>query len=406
MVARRPVGTAPAAAAAAACDGAQDVFVALDAAQKLAGARVTAFARLDAGRDGAAMRTAWAPVSAAADEAAGRFLATLDRHPVDDTARPADLAAAAGAFTAARDALTAVRARVDGFVATHEVLLARVERAYATLGPATTAAAGAAAAARSAAAAARSAGMDSAELGHALAALDDVGGQLAQGASVHGLAATLALAARVTAAAAEVSGVAHGLARDRDAAAAALGSLPTRREVVAHRIAALAPVMSRLRRQYAARTFADVAQDPGRAQDLADRASERAAAVQRLLADGHTTEAAAAAAAARQLYAEAETACAEVTARLELLDRAAADPRATAQHAWFVIKDAQRLVTSRGPGAAPAWAARLDGAAHQLEGAEAALADGIHPDYLRFIVALDSARDTAAAVVAEVRRHP
>jgi len=29
----------------------------------------------------------------------------------------------------------------------------------------------------------------------------------------------------------------------------------------------------------------------------------------------------------------------------------------------------------------------------------------VHPDYLRFIVALDSARDTAAAVIAEVRQQ-
>lgn len=391
--------------ATAARDAAQDVFVGLDRAQKLGAARVLAFARLDAGPEGARLKAAWAPLAGAADEAAARFLATLDRYPVAEHATAQDLRAAAGAYTAARQALTGVTERVESFLRSHDQLLQRVERAYATLGPATASAASAVAGARASAAATRAAGLDSAELARALTALDDAAGLLAQGATVHGLAQTLRLAEAATAAAGTVDAVVAALARDRDTAAAALGSLPTRREIVAHRIAALAPVLSRLRREYAARSFADVAQDPAHAQDLADRASVRAAEVQSLLSTGRTTEAAAAAAGARRLYAEAEAACTEVTDRLQLLDRASTDPHGTARQAWFVIRDAQRLVRSRGAAAHPGWAARLDGAALQLQGAEEALVDGVHPDYLRFIVALDSARDTAAAVIAEVRQQ-
>ena len=391
--------------AGAARDAAQDSLVDLDTAQKTTAARVLAFANLDAGPDGAAMRTSWAAVATAADEASSRFLATLDRYPVDDRRTPAELAAAAGAFEAARSALAGIRAQVEAFTRTNELLLARVERAYATLGPATAAAAAAVGQARAAATAARADGMDSTELARSLAALDEVAADLARGASVHGLAGTLRLAERAQAAAGVVRAAATALVRDRELAANALGSLPTRREVVGHRIAALAPAMSRLRREYAERCFDDVAHNPARARALADRAGEQAAQVQQLLASGRTGEAALAATAARRLFNEADAACAEVTERLALLDRAATDPHGAARQAWFVIRDAQRLVTARGPGAPPAWAARLDGAAHQLEGAEKALVDGVHPDYLRFIIALDSARDTAAAVVADIRAH-
>jgi hypothetical protein len=391
--------------ASAARDSAQDALVDLDTAQKTTAARVAAFANLDGGPDGAAMRSAWGSVAAAADEASSRFLATLDRYPVDERRTPAELAAAAGAFEAARTALGGVRARVESFTRTNEVLLSRVERAYATLGPATADAATAVSEARAAAAAARADGLASPELTRVLAALDEVAGELARGASVHGLAGTLRLADRARAAAGAVRAEAAALVRDREVAAHALTSLPTRRDVLLNRIAALAPVMSRLRREYAERCFDDVARNPERARVLVERAGEQAEQVQALLAAGQTTAAAAAVSAARRLYAEAEAACVEVTERLALLDRAAADPHGTARQAWFVIRDAQRLVTARGPGAPPAWAARLDGAAHQLEGAEKALVDGVHPDYLRFIIALDSARETAAAVVAEARNH-
>lgn len=391
--------------ALAARDAAQDAFVALDAAQQLTAARVLAFANLDGGRDGAAMQTAWAAVTGAADDCSSRFLATLDQYPVDDRRTPADLATAAGAFEAAHRAVSAVLARVETFTRSNEVLLTRVEQAYATLGPATAAAAAAAGRARDGAAAVRRDGTDSAELGRALAVLDERSTELARGASVHGVAATLRLAEQVRAAAGAVAAQTTAVARDRELATGALGSLPTRREVVDHKIAALAPVMSRLRQEYAERCFDDVARNPAQARAAADRAGEQAGLVERLLAGGHPAEAAAAASAARRLFGEAEAACAEVAERLELLDRAAADPHGTARQAWFVIRDAQRLVTARGPGAPPAWAARLDGAAHQLEGAERALVDGVHPDYLRFIIALDSARDTAAAVIADIRSH-
>jgi len=213
--------------ATAARDAAQDVFVALDRAQKLGAARVLAFARLDAGPEGARLKAAWAPVAAAADEAAARFLATLDRYPVVEHAAAQDLRSAAGAYTAARQALTAVTERVESFLRSHDQLLQRVERAYATLGPATASAASAVAGARASAAATRAAGLDSAELAHALGSLDDAAGLLAQGATVHGLAETLRLAGAATAAAGTVDAVVAALARDRDTAAAALGSLPT-----------------------------------------------------------------------------------------------------------------------------------------------------------------------------------
>ena len=106
---------------------------------------------------------------------------------------------------------------------------------------------------------------------------------------------------------------------------------------------------------------------------------------------------------ARAKLTEAEQLVDAVTDRLRLLREVRSDPAAKANAVRFRLRDAQRLVVSRG--LVPEWGSVLDAQVDRIDRITEQLT-GRHPDYWTYLQSLDSVGEFVSGVVTRIRHQP
>ncbi|UGQ14073.1 hypothetical protein LO772_10980 [Yinghuangia sp. ASG 101] len=391
------------AAAATAREAAGEAFLRLDSAQRdlrISLETVRAVEPSAAGDD--ALRR-FGALSDAVDEASAAYIAAMDRHPLDAE----DLET--GAYEAARRELDAVARRLDAvgaelerFAGSIGPMIARADAALAQLVPKTEQARQTVRAADEAARTAVRERVAPASYERKTAELHAELAELEKGAAAHGVAGTLALAARVTETAQALYDEAERLPRLRDDVTRRLSSLRTRAQAVASRAENLEPALSRLRQGYSAACWTDL-EGAGalvaRSVEVAEaRLDEAATAITaRAWADAVSRLAT-----ARATLGNADDAMAAVHDRLRDLDEVARDPGAEIERTRFALRDAQRLAVGDRATAEDKYARRLDALVFRLE-AVGTDADTPHPDWWRFLSETRAIRSEIGRIVQQIR---
>ncbi len=376
-------------------------FFQMDEGQRRVVDRLTFAAHVDGGRRGQALLDRLQPASAEADAAAGQWLA-LGEGADPELELDADAyERTASEYAAVRDRLTAAREALERLLVELGPERGTIEQALSAVTPKVAAARQAIREAETAVAALRSAGLPPAAAEEVLAQVHARAQVLEEGASVHGITATLATATEVAGLAAEARRRAEELPRQRDDTARRLVSVRTRLEAASGKGARLDSGLSALRRGYVENSWRDLSDAPVRfatalkeAAGLlaeAEKASHRLAYPDALrLLEG-----------ARGALTRADEQVRLVTERLSTLDSLQADPRALIGPVQFSLKDAQRLLLAEGP-PDPARVRQLDALVARLEALPGML-QRAHPDYYGFLQELEAIKAGIARAIDEIR---
>ncbi|MEU0257038.1 hypothetical protein ABZ299_32225 [Streptomyces sp. NPDC006184] len=391
--------------AQAAKDAAAAAFYELDTAQRDLRISVETITAVD---DSPAARRAASDFEALGrriDEASGQYIQAIDAHDLDHDGLEAAAAARARAeLTAARDELVRVRQDLDRFGASLEPLLGSAETALARLAPAVERARQSLLAASNALDAVRQHGLRADELAARLAALSPELTRLNQGAGQHGVAPTLERAERVQREAGAIRAEAGRLPEKAAEIDHRLVSLRTRAQALTTRAGQVQPVLSELRRRFAATCWQDLQHVPEQAAENVRQAELKLREAQEARDAQRWPDATALLSTVRALLNTTDDAVSAAGDRLTRLNAVQKDPHQEIERTRFALRDAQRLAMTGRTTPDPRDARPLDDAVARLERAIGTL-EGRHPDYWHFLTETDAVRQAAARVVSRIREE-
>ncbi|WP_086694156.1 hypothetical protein [Streptomyces recifensis] len=392
--------------AQAAKDAAAAAFYELDTAQRDLRISVETISAVD---DSPAARRAVADFEALGrriDEASQRYIQAVDAQDLDRD----DLDAAAAnrartELTAAKDELVRVKGELDRFSASLGPLLGSAETRLARLAPAVERARQALLGASNALDAVREKRLGADDLAARLAALSPELTRLNQGAGQHGVAATLERAERVQREAGAIRAEAERLPERAAEIDRRLVSLSTRAQALTTRSGQVEPVLSELRRRFAAACWQDLQHVPEQAAENVRQAERKLAEARAAREAQRWPDATSLLSTVRALLNTTDEAVSAAGDRLARLNAVQKDPRQEIERTRFALRDAQRLAMTGRTAPDPRHARPLDEAVARLDRAVAALDSGRHPDYWHFLTETEAVRGTVARVVAQIREE-
>ncbi|MET7455491.1 hypothetical protein ABZT03_27090 [Streptomyces sp. NPDC005574] len=391
--------------AQAAKDAAAAAFYELDTAQRDLRISIETITAVD---DSPAARRAVADFEAIGgrvDEASSRYIDAVDAHDLDRDDLEAHTAAQARTrLTAAKDELGRVKQELDRFSDGLGPLLGKAETQLARLAPAVERARQGLLAASNALDTVRASGLTADDLAARLAALAPELTKLNQGAGQHGVPGTLERAERV-AREAEAVRVEAGRLPERAAETDhRLVSLRTRAEALTTRAGQVEPVLSELRRRFAAECWQDLQHVPELAGENVRQAELKLKEAQAARDAQRWPDATALLSTARALLNTTDESVSAAGDRLRRLNAVQKDPQQEIDRTRFAIRDAQRLAMAGRNTPDPRQARPLDDAVARLDRAVATL-EGRHPDYWHFLVETEAVRQSVARVVSQIREE-
>ncbi|MGW5044288.1 hypothetical protein [Streptomyces griseoluteus] len=392
--------------AQAAKDAAAAAFYELDTAQRDLRISIETISAVD---DSPAARRTVADFEALGrriDEASQTYIQAVDAQDLDRD----DLDAAAAnrartELTAAKDELVRVKGELDRFSASLGPLLGSAETRLARLAPAVERARQALLGASNALDAAREKRLGADDLAARLAALSPELTRLNQGAGQHGVAATLQRAERVQREAGAIRAEAERLPERAAEIDRRLVSLSTRAQALTTRSGQVEPVLSELRRRFAAACWQDLQHVPEQAAENVRQAERKLAEARAAREAQRWPDATSLLSTVRALLNTTDEAVSAAGDRLARLNAVQKDPRQEIERTRFALRDAQRLAMTGRTAPDPRHARPLDEAVARLDRAVAALDSGRHPDYWHFLTETEAVRGTVARVVAQIREE-
>ncbi|MGW3173192.1 hypothetical protein [Streptomyces sp. NPDC001153] len=392
--------------AQAAKDAAAAAFYELDTAQRDLRISIETITAVD---DSPAARRAVADFEALGrriDEVSQRYIQAVDAHDLDrDDLEAAAASRARAELTSAKDELVRVKQELDRFGSSLGPLLGTAETQLARLAPAVERARQALLGASNALDAVRERGLRADDLAARLAALSPELTRLNQGAGQHGVAQTLERAERVQREAGAIRAEAERLPEKAAEIDHRLVSLRTRAQALTTRAAQVDPVLSELRRRFAAACWQDLQHVPEQAGENVRQAELKLRDAQAARDAQRWPDATSLLSTVRALLNTTDEAVSAAGDRLARLNAVQKDPQAEIERTRFAIRDAQRLAMTGRTTPDPRHARPLDDAVARLERAIASLETGRHPDFWHFLTETDAVRQTAAAVVAQIREE-
>lgn len=339
------------------------------------------------------------------DEVSQRYIQTVDAHDLDrDDLEASAASRARSELTAAKDELLRVKQELDQFGNSLAPLLGKAETQLARVAPGVERARQALLAASNALDAVREKGLRADDLAGRLAALSPELTKLNQGAGQHGVQQTLERAERVQREAGAIRAEAARLPELAAEIDHRLVSLRTRAQALTTRAGQVDPVLSELRRRFAAACWQDLQQVPEQAVQNVRQAELKLREAQSAREAQRWPDATSLLSTVRALLNTTDEAVSAAGDRLTRLNAVQKDPQAEIERTRFAIRDAQRLAMSGRAAPDPRHAAPLDEAVGRLERAVATL-EGRHPDYWHFLTETDAVRRAAAGVVARIREE-
>ncbi|MGW5335880.1 hypothetical protein [Streptomyces bauhiniae] len=392
--------------AQAAKDAAAGAFYELDTAQRDLRISIETISAVD---DSPAARRTVADFEALGrriDEASQTYIQAVDAQDLDrDDLDAATANRARTELTAAKDELDRVKGELDRFATSLGPLLGSAETRLARLAPAVERARQALLGASNALDAVREKRLNADDLAARLAALSPELTKLNQGAGQHGVAATLERAERVQREAGAIRAEAERLPERAAEIDRRLVSLGTRAQALTTRSGQVEPVLSELRRRFAAACWQDLQHVPEQAAENVRQAERKLTEARAAREAQRWPDATSLLSTVRALLNTTDEAVSAAGDRLTRLNAVQKDPRQEIERTRFALRDAQRLAMTGRTAPEPRHARPLDEAVARLDRAVAALDSGRHPDYWHFLTETEAVRNTVARVVAQIREE-
>nr|WP_239072634.1 hypothetical protein [Streptomyces bauhiniae] len=392
--------------AQAAKDAAAAAFYELDTAQRDLRISIETISAVD---DSPAARRAVADFEALGrriDEASQTYIQAVDAQDLDrDDLDAATANRARTELTAAKDELVRVKGELDRFATSLGPLLGSAETQLARLAPAVERARQALLGASNALDAVREKRLAADDLAARLAALSPELTKLNQGAGQHGVAATLERAERVQREAGAIRAEAERLPERAAEIDRRLVSLGTRAQALTTRSGQVEPVLSELRRRFAAACWQDLQHVPQQAAENVRQAERKLTEARAAREAQRWPDATSLLSTVRALLNTTDEAVSAAGDRLTRLNAVQKDPRQEIERTRFALRDAQRLAMTGRSAPDPRDARPLDEAVARLDRAVAALDSGRHPDYWHFLTETEAVRNTVARVVTQIREE-
>lgn len=391
------------AAATSAQGRAAVALLTLDNAQRSAFSHLDFLANVDAGPIAERIRTAWAPVTMAADAAIHDYLDALEQWDVTTDLEVEQASAAAAGFESHAAAMTAATADIAAFSERFTPDFVSVTRTLEQLVPRRVAAEQAVQQARAVLVAAQEQGL-LARRAHTLLerAVEQL--QVVQAGPVrYGMEPVVRACGHAVAAAHDAMHDVEQLPGLRRRVLTTITSLRTRLAAVEWRAEqGSSEVMRLLRVGYVEGCWRDVEGGARQAEVALDLARYELDAAMRAASDGEQRwdDALAGLARTRAALGEAEEHVDGPRDRLALLQTVSADPAAVHARARFAVRDAQKLLMA-GP-VDGRHARLLDALAARLDQTETVLGR-THPDWLDYAHTLDAIADEARGLVVDIR---
>lgn len=243
------------------------------------------------------------------------------------------------------------------------------------------------------------------DLAARLAAVSPELTRLNQGAGQHGVAATLERAERVQREAGAIRAEAERLPERAAEIDRRLSSLSTRAQALTTRSGQVEPVLSELRRRFAAACWQDLQHVPEQAAENVRQAERKLNEARAAREAQRWPDATSLLSTVRALLNTTDEAVSAAGDRLTRLNAVQKDPRQEIERTRFALRDAQRLAMTGRTAPDPRHARPLDEAVARLDRAVAALDSGRHPDYWHFLTETEAVRGTVARVVAQIREE-
>nr|WP_202459920.1 hypothetical protein [Streptomyces sp. SID1328] len=392
--------------AQAAKDAAAAAFYELDTAQRDLRISIETISAVD---DSPAARRAVADFETLGrriDEASQTYIQAVDAQDLDrDDLDSAVANRARSELTAAKDELVRVKGELDRFSTSLGPLLGSAETRLARLAPAVERARQALLGASNALDAVREKRLGADDLAARLAALSPELTRLNQGAGQHGVAATLERAERVQREAGAIQAEAERLPERAAEIDRRLVSLSTRAQALTTRSGQVEPMLSELRRRFAAACWQDLQHVPEQAAENVRQAERKLAEARAAREAQRWPDATSLLSTVRALLNTTDEAVSAAGDRLARLNAVQKDPRQEIERTRFALRDAQRLAMTGRTAPDPRHARPLDEAVARLDRAVAALDSGRHPDYWHFLTETEAVRGTVARMVAQIREE-
>lgn len=391
--------------AQAAKDAAAAAFYELDTAQRDLRISIETITAVDSSPGARRAVDDFAALGRRIDEVSNQYINAVDAHDLDRDDLDASVASRARAeLTAAKDVLVRVKGELDRFEQSLRPLLDTAETQLARLAPAVERARHALLGASTALDAVRASGLRADELAARLASLGPELTKLNQGAGQHGVPETLQRADRVLRDAEAVRAEAEQLPAKAAEIDRRLVSLRTRAQALTTRAGGVDPVLSELRRRFAAACWQDLQQVPEQAAVSVRQAEEKLKEAAKARDEQRWADATSRLSTVRALLNSTDEAVSAAGDRLQRLNAVAKDPQQEIQRTRFAIRDAQRLAMSGRNTPDPRHARPLDDSVARLDRAIASL-EGRHPDYWHFLTETEAVRRTVADVVSRIREE-
>ncbi|MFJ9028676.1 hypothetical protein ACIRQP_09150 [Streptomyces sp. NPDC102274] len=391
--------------AQAAKDAAAAAFYELDTAQRDLRISIETITAVDSSPGARRAAEGFAALGQRIDEVSHGYIEAVDAHDLDrDDLEPSAASKARNELTKAKDELIRVKGDLDRFEQGLGPLLDKAETQLARLAPAVERARQALLAASNALDAVRASGLRADDLAARLASLGPDLTKLNQGAGQHGVAETLQRADRVLRDAEAVRAEAARLPERAQEIDRRLVSLRTRAQALTTRAGTVEPVLSELRRRFAAACWQDLQQVPDHAATSVRQAEEKLKEAGKAREEQRWADATSLLSTARALLNGTDEAVSAAGDRLRRLNAVSKDPQQEIDRTRFAIRDAQRLAMTGRNTPEPRHARPLDQSVARLDRAVAAL-EGRHPDYWHFLTETEAVRHTVAQVVSEIREE-
>ncbi|MFM9441783.1 hypothetical protein [Streptomyces acidiscabies] len=391
--------------AQAAKDAAAAAFYELDTAQRDLRISIETITAVD---DSPAARRAvgaFEEIGRRIDEVSQQYITAVDAHDLDrDDLETSAAAQARTQLTRAKDELTKAKQDLDRFASSLGPLLGKAETQLARLAPAVERARQALLAASDALDAVRRTGLGADDLAARLAALAPELTKLNQGAGQHGVPETLERAERVAREAETIRTEASRLPEKAAEIDHRLVSLRTRAQALTTRADQVDPILSELRRRFAAACWQDLQRVPEQAAENVRQAEAKLREARSAREEQRWPDAASLLSTVRALLNATDESVSAAGDRLTRLNAVQKDPQQEIDRTRFAIRDAQRLAMTGRTTPDPRHARPLDESVARLDRAIAGL-EGRHPDYWHFLTETEAVRQSVARVVSQIREE-
>ncbi|MFF2651987.1 hypothetical protein [Streptomyces sp. NPDC058045] len=386
-------------------DDAAAAFYDLDTAQRDLRISIETIAAVDDSPAARRVGADFAELGRRIDEVSHRYITAVDAHDLDRDDLEASAAARARTeLTQAKDELIRTKQDLDRFAQSLAPLLGKAETQLARVAPAVERARQALLAASNALDGVRASGLRADDLATRLAALGPELTRLNEGAGQHGVTETLDRAGRVSREAEAVRVDAERLPAQAAEIDHRLVSMRTRAQALTTRAGQVEPVLSELRRRFAAACWQDLQQVPELAAENVRQAEAKLKEARAAREQQRWPDATSLLSTTRALLNTTDDAVSAAGDRLRQLNAVSKDPQQEIERTRFAIRDAQRLAMAGRQTPDPRHARPLDESVGRLDRAVAGL-EGRHPDYWHFLTETDAVRRTVADVVARIREE-